>query len=134
VLGIVFMEISSPNEIPLWYGLTLCPMDGTVDYISQNIPAAGACPARLNATDITPESQMQRFVIEKALFTPNLRYHPIILRSSPYVSTNFYLVDSEGTTIFNYTSILTTQATPLSDPSNEDDSKKTKHETNHERW
>jgi len=94
IAGICLITTAGPYEIPLWFGVTLCPLstDPSV-YISQNLPQAGACPAVLTANN----SQIQEFSIAQSLFSPDgLTYHPVIYRTSESATVQFKLADADG--------------------------------------
>jgi len=94
VIGIVLICIGAPNEVPLWWGLTLCPVvDQSYTYVTQNLPQAGACPVVLLAN----QTQAQVFKIEKSVFSMDgLEYVPVLYRNSDRAILQFKLEDAEG--------------------------------------
>jgi hypothetical protein len=98
IIGIILISTAGPNEVPLWFGATLCPTtNDPYYYISQDLPAAGACPAILYAN----QSQEQVFNIERSLFSPDgLEYHPIVFRNSDSAIVQFKLEDASNKLLF----------------------------------
>ena len=101
IVGIILISVGAPNEIPMWYGVTLCkcgdmrgscevPKKDTITvpssmdvWASHGLTQSEACPANPFLSGLAAKPQV--FDLEQKLFSMDgLEYHPIVYRSDTY--------------------------------------------------